>query len=324
MVYPFCRWYRSFLESLRSLLEAGVPVREALEALCGEGGGRGSRLAGKLLEEVRGGATLAEAMASSPREVPPEHASLVEAGERGGRLVASLRIVERRVDHAQTVAKELVQATAWPFTLLCAAVVLLPIYLLVLGESTIYWTIQLVFFGLLGLLVLAWARSGGPPGEDSTLLRALRRLLSGVPWLGAMLHERATARWFTLVGLLLESGLGLEDAFEQASRAAGSPSLRQGLLAVPAALRAGKKLGDALTSVPDLRLRPTWVARIRVAELSAGLDRVFQDLGLELEERVFQSLRLLARGASVVVFLIVGFVVFLRALAVFGQIGGAL
>ena len=324
MVYPFCRWYRSFLDSMRSLLEAGVPVRESLEALAGEGGGRGSRLAQKLLEDVRGGATLGEAMATCPRDVPPEHAALIEAGERGGRLAGIFRVVERRMDRARTVAREFVQATAWPFTMMCAAVVLLPLYLLVLGNGTAYWMIQLAFFGILGLVVLAWIRGWGSLKESSPLGQSVTRWLRGLPVVGGMLHEREAAHWFTLLGLLLESGIGLEDSLEHTARTTGSSSVRRGLLAVAPVLRSGKKLSEALASSTALGLKPTWVARIQVAEVTAGLDRAFQDLGLELEERVFQTLRVLARSASVAAFLLVGLVVLLRALAIFGQIGAEL
>jgi hypothetical protein len=189
------KWYRDLLEDLRALIHAGVPVRDALESLGRSEAGAAAVFSRDLCEKVKSGASLAEALRLSPRKVPLDHAALIEAGERGGILEDVLQSLVERLDLERKAAKELLTEIAWPCFLLLAAVVLLPLYLAFTGETGSYWTIQLVFFSSLALLLFLAAKALAFLRGDSRAA-ALAGFFSGRPLpASSTLSAASSGRW---------------------------------------------------------------------------------------------------------------------------------
>lgn len=318
------RSYRDFLEDLRALVGSGVPIREALGTIEEAPGLSRGRLARDLRMRIEDGETLGEAMASLPRSFPRDHAALVEAGERSGTLDRILARLVERVDERGKLRRELLGAVAWPALLLASSVVLLPLYLLVLGRERLYMAIQVGFF-IPAALVL-WTTNFGFPGlaRGTRARAALETLALAVPGLGTFLREMALARAFGLLGLILEAGGSLEDAFHLAADAASLDSVRDGLLSVPGALRGGKSLHAALREARDLRLRLAWCARIQSGETAGSADRVFLDLERDLDAKTLERIRMALKAIPAILILAVGAIVLSQALRVFGNLGGAL
>lgn len=316
--------YRDFLEDLRALLGAGVPVREALGTIEAAPGLWRGRLAHDLRKRIEDGDTLGEAMASLVRRFPRSHAALVEAGERSGTLDRVLARLVDRIDEEGRLRQELLRGVAWPAFLLACAVVLLPLYLLVLGNARLYMAIQAGFF--VPAALLAWAFSFGIPGlsRGTRARRSLERVVLAVPGFGTFLREMALGRTFGILGLLTEAGGSLDDCFRLAAQAAPLESIRGGLLRVPEDLRRGKPLHAALREAEDLHLRLAWCARIQAGEAAGSIDRVFLELEKELHSKTDARIRVVARLLPVFLILAVGAVVLKRALDVYGNLGGNL
>jgi type II secretory pathway component PulF len=315
------KWYRNFLEDLRTLLHAGIPVRNALETLAAGKAGQAARLAGRLLGSIEEGCTLAEALKKCPREVLPQHAAILEAGECTGTLDSVLRRLVERLDQERVIALEFLKDVAWPVFLAVAAVVLLPVYLLFTGEDSLYITIQVVFFSIGGLL--AACLSGRipvlPPGSRRRAV--VESLLLRTPWVREAFLEAVLGRAFGLLGILIEVGGSLEDSFRLAAGSVTWDGIRQDLLSVPRGLRRGRSLHEAVANAGRIPLKQEWVARILMGETAGTLDKSFQELGAELEERFLARIQRLAKVLPGLIVILVGVLVLYRALGVYGSLG---
>lgn len=319
------QWYRDFLGDLKELLQAGFPVIEALESVANarQSGrrARSAELAAWLVERLRGGSTLAEAMASR-REIPEVQAAMVDAAERSGSLVSVLgRLVERMDQQRQTLAEFTSQA-AYPLVLLTAAVVLLPLTLLVSGNFWNYLLIQVLFFVpvlLIVFLVLKGPRlfgSGSPVGA-SYEHRVLR-----LPVIGSVVARFVLGKVFGLLGMLLEAGLSLNEAIPLAARTAGWKRLEADVLAIESEVRSGKTATEALESIEVFAAQPEWIARVAVGEKAGTLDRSFRELGANLDESGRSLVKRYLRALPVIVTLLVGLLLLYAGLKVVRIISG--
>jgi type II secretory pathway component PulF len=316
--------YRDFLEDLRALLGSGVPVREALGTIEGAPGLWRGRLARDLRRRIEDGDTLGAAMAALPGSIPRDHAALVEAGERSGTLDRVLARLVERIDERGKLRGEILRGVAWPAFLLVVAVVLLPLYLLVLGNERLYLAIQAGFFIPAALLVGAFFF--GIPGlaRGTRARRSLERIALAVPGLGTFLREVALGRTFGLLGLLTEAGGSLDDSFRLAAEAAPLDSIRSGLFGVPQGLRRGKPLHAVLRDAGELRLRLAWCARIQAGEVAGSVDRVFLELEEELDANTVVRVRFVGRLLPALLILVVGAIVLKQALDVYAKLGDIL
>jgi type II secretory pathway component PulF len=132
------------------------------------------------------------------------------------------------------------------------------------------------------------------------------------------------ARLFSLFGLLIESGGSLEESSELAAGATPWLVLRKPILSIPARLRSGRKLHEALAEAPGLGLRTEWVVRVQVAETTGTLDKTLQELGGELEERLVVRAKAAAKLLPVLIYVLVGLFVLQSAVRVMGSRWGGI
>ena len=320
-MYPYGNWYRSFLEGLSSLLRAGVPVREALEALAaGAPGGRVGRLAHVLALRVSEGSTLGEAMGAAWRWVPPEHAAVLEAGERAGALDDAIaRVIELHGSRVRT-ASEFLRSLAWPLVSTVAASTLLPAYLLVSDGRGTYLAIQCIVFGSLGLAALVFAVGFPRRLADSRFGGALERLVLAIPFAGRLLRERAVARFLGVLAFVLRAGVSLEEAFGLAEKTLGWGELRVAAAGIPAALRKGSRFHEALSAASAFRLRAEAVAAIYAGEVAGQLDGALLEVSEHLEEAVRLRTRRVLSAVPALLVLAIGAAVACRLFSIYAKV----
>lgn len=109
-------------DSLATMLDAGVPLVEAVSTVAGGQSGRSSssrRMLLELRETLRGGSTLAEAMRSRPSWYDPAEVAMVEAGQVTGELAEVLRSLGERQHRAGELTGKLAAALAYPAIVTC-------------------------------------------------------------------------------------------------------------------------------------------------------------------------------------------------------------
>jgi len=315
------RWYRHCLEDLRKLLQAGIPVLEALETELESARGAAAEFVRRILDHVRRGAGLGEAFAACP-EVPEEHAALVEAGERSGTLVVVLEKLVARIDRRQELLSQLRAKVTYPVALLCFAVTLLPSYLLFAEQASLYVLVQVAFWGgaaVIGLLV--WQGPRALEGRPA-IREAVERWVTRVPFLGRVLVDGAAGRSLGLLGLLIGSGLPLGASLKLVSKTARLLGLRASLGSVEPKLLSGSTLTQALASTAFFAAHRDWLARVAAGEKAGALDQVLTELGESLEISAQGRLAVILKILPVGVMVLVGAFVLWRALGVAALLQG--
>src|SRR5579872_5964057 len=98
-------------QQLATLLEAGLSLDRALELAQAAMTTRNEReCLGNLLNKVRGGSALAEAMAAEPLSFPKFTIGMVRAGEAGASLDTTLRHLAEFLEKSQAARQQIISA----------------------------------------------------------------------------------------------------------------------------------------------------------------------------------------------------------------------
>src|SRR5262245_38110728 len=102
-----------FAQELHALLEAGLPLLEALESLAEKSAAGGEALAA-VIRNLREGQSFADALAGRPETFPAFFVATVRASERTGALSQSLARFAAYRTQIDAVRKKVVSASIYP------------------------------------------------------------------------------------------------------------------------------------------------------------------------------------------------------------------
>jgi general secretion pathway protein F len=330
----------AFTQELATLVEAGLPLDRAL-AILGElaPSHRLRTIAGALLEAVRGGASLGDALAQhQPRPFSRLYVNMVRAGERGGVLDATLKRLGEYLEEAQALRETLVSALIYPALLAtvgAAAVVFLMTFVIprfadifrdlggaipvptqilleVSGGLQRYWWVFALAALALGLgarVALATPRAR----------LAADRLVLRLPLVGEIVRKGETARFTRILGTLLRSGVPLIGALAVVKEMLSSRPLVRAADGLADGVRSGAGLFRPMAAAGVFP--PLAVHMVRVGEETGRLEEMLLKVGAVLEADTRRRLsRLVALAEPVIILvmgLLVGFIVLAMLLAIF-------
>lgn len=250
---------------LATLLEAGVPLAEAVATLADAHGD--THPLTEVLRAIRGGSTFSDALAASALRLPIYVLQLVRAGESTGKLAAALRAASSHLETELQFSQEARNALLYPIVLIGSGVLAtlvmfifvvprfaavldnpkadLPwISQLVLGAGLWLTQHQVVVGAISGLIVigLVWA------SRREDFRQAAWELAARLPVLGTWTLHAETARWASLFAVLLNSKVNLLTALSQANETLRSRALRAHADTALSEVRGGKSLSAALDS----------------------------------------------------------------------------
>lgn len=254
-----------------------LPLPPMLRAAAANERGRASASLEGLADQLEGGATLSGAMAAAAPEVPLRHVSLIETGERTGRLLAvvtRLLAVDRRTDNRQS--HQVGMMWTYPLAVLSTVMlVMLGLMIWVVPKFTeIFEDFGATFPPATALLVNFTRWLGGPVLGTHTaghpvywwapvmvwvlvvILLIVTLLVAGrMRWGVAIV---APVAWFVPVWGRIERDRGLGDALHLMEQA----------------VAAGATLPEALEEAARLRVNPMLRRRLRrwAERVAAGED----------------------------------------------------
>jgi general secretion pathway protein F len=249
------------------MARAGLPLDQGLAALAREmGGGRLRQATEEIAADLRAGHTLPQALERQSGRVPSFYAALVAAGVRSGRVgevLATLTVYARTIAELRAT---IVGALCYPAIVVIlsfglfafVACFILPQYEQILTEFGLKAPLatELVLalarrpveFLLvppaivLGILLLLYVSLRLSPG--GRLLWA--RFVYALPLIGTLVRAARLAAFADLLGILIDNGLPLPEAYQLAGASSSDPLVASATPAVEAALREGQPLGSAL------------------------------------------------------------------------------
>ena len=332
----------AFSNELVALLEAGLPLVEAIDALTEKERDESVR---HLLEGVRRrlyeGQSLSTALAEFPGSFPVLYVATVRASERSGAIAEALRRFVAYQQQIDLLKKRLISASIYPAVLLAAGslVLLFLIAYVVPRFSGIYedlggelpfaskmlmqWGRLLdahgtaVLAGFVGCVLLA-----GYAVRRPGFRAAIGRLFARIPMVGRQIRLYQLARLYRTVGMLLRGGLPVVTAFEM-TRGLLAAAARPQLAAATRAVREGRSLTDALGA--QGLTTPVAERMLRVGERSGNMGEMMERLAAfydeELARFVDVATRLIEPAMMTVIGLVIGVIVVLMYFPIFELAG---
>jgi len=329
---PAARDLALLTQQLATLLHAGLSLDRALEIAERVVSRRQDReRLRRILEKVRGGSSLADAMAAQGEMFPRFYLGMVRAGEAGGSLDATLRHLGEFLEKADAAREQIRSALIYPLIVLatgCGSVALLfgfvvprfrPLFeqagaalpfaaeaLLAVSEAlqNYGWLLLVAVPAAVGVVILELRNPARRRWWDRRVLR--------LPVLGDLIVKTEIARVARTLGTLLKNGVAPLTALGITRETTSNSVIVDALVVTGDRVKEGKGLGEPLAEtgvVPALAIQ-----LIRVGEETARLEEMLLKVAEIYEKESRRSVeRLLAMlvpaltiGLGVVVALVIG------------------
>jgi general secretion pathway protein F len=333
-----------FSQQLVSLLEAGLSLVEALEALAQkESNGGTRRTLERMLLRLYEGQTLATAIAEHPATFPELYIASVRASEKSGALREALKRYIAYQQQADALRKTLVNACIYPAVLLVAGL-LVTLFLMgyvVPRFSSIYEDVG-TELPLASRLLLQWgqlleAHAGLVVAGGTAVLAAAAYALSRpalraaagawiarIPAVGRQLHVYQLARLYRTTGMLIRGGIPAVPALRMSAGVVRAGS-RAAYAAATRAVIEGQSLAESMESQGFTTAVAARMLRVgeRSGNMGEMMERIADFCDEELARWVAVVTRLIEPVLMIVIGLIIGVIVVLMYFPIF-QLAGSI
>jgi type IV pilus assembly protein PilC len=313
-----------------------VPLLKSLEVVCAQVESRMLLLA---LEEVRrdvaGGDSFRDGLAKHPAIFNKLWLNLVETGEASGHLAQSLRQLSRHFEQAQHLQNEAKTAMTYPLFLLCAAVLVLAVfvYWLIPKFTLIFASMEGMELPLLTRLVIAFSDAcrrywvliliggaAGLYGLRSYLRTAVGqwtrdRLLLQVPLFKMLVMYLQLAEFSRGLATLLESGVPLLSGLEILEHSATNRVYGQAIGRVKEAVKEGKSMAEPMAETNVFP--PMTIQMVQVGEEVGELGKMVDRMAVYYEEHVETFISRMTRLFEPIAIVIMGGIVLVIVLSIF-------
>lgn len=282
-----------FNQQLFSLLEAGQPVVDAIEILGhNDKRGRYRAIYDTLLDGLRQGKQLSEAMSSLPSVFPPLYVAMVRSSETTGTVRASIQRFMHYQKQVDEIRGKLVAAAIYPAILVFVGFIVIAFLMLYVVPrfSAVFDDVaarqhasagfiqiwggfvrnhtMLAWSGFFAFLMTVTAVFTHPKTRGALYGKVL-----DLPWIGEKVWLLQLARLYRTLGMLLKSGVSVLSAMKMTEESL-SLAMRQGMQTAIASVAEGKPLSKVF---PECGLSTEVAQRLLVAgESSGNLDEMMQ------------------------------------------------
>lgn len=299
---------KRFCGALAPLCSQHIPIDQALRILKDTADEKLLRtLAGHVLDEVRRGNGLADALESFPKPFPAQALSLIRAGEKSGKVGPALAKVADMTERQMKFVSAMRTATIYPGIVMSVAIlaVLMILVWVVPALEPVLRTGAGKTNGEMAFLV-AMSSFVSQHGLKVLLLMALSvtalvglcqsgkgrvfvdRLLLKMPVVGKVLTDAQAARIMSMLSSLHGAGVPVMAALEHVEAGVSNTVLKAAIAEVRTGVRQGQSLSDALAAQSCL---PGLLCQLAaVGEKSGTLPQIFEDSARGLENILEQRL----------------------------------
>jgi general secretion pathway protein F len=318
-------------QQLGILLHAGLPLDRALEIVQRMLPSETERVCLRdLLDRVRGGQSLADALAGQKSMFPAFYVGMVRAAEAGGSLDATLRQLAEYLERTAAAREQIKSALIYPILVLltgCASIGVLfafvipsfrPLFaesgkplplstqfILAISDGFLasWWMFVLAFVVLVVIVKAQLRKKAVREWRD-------RRLLT-LPIAGDLLIKTETSRFCRTLGTLLKNGVSPLSALTITHETIGNLALRAAFVTVIGSVKEGKGLADPLSRTK--LLPPLVIDLVRAGEETARLDdmllKIAEIYDEETRRQIARLLTLLVPAATIGLGIVVAVVV---------------
>ncbi len=293
-----------FTRQFSTMIDAGLPIVQGLTILAEQAENTSFKVVlKKIVSDVEGGLSLAEAMEKHPKVFDKLFVHLVAAGEVGGILDIILQRLAAYIEKTQKLKAQIKSAMMYPLIVVVVAIIVIAVILIFVipvfeemfadfGSALPLPTqivvnmsrfikgniIYMVIAGIgAGFLFKAYRKSKS--GKKNTDALALK-----LPVFGDLLKKVAVARFTRTLGTMISSGVPIISAMEIVAKTSGNVILEEIILEVRASIAEGQTIAEPL-SENDIFPRMV-IQMISVGEATGALDTMLTKIADFYEDEV--------------------------------------
>ncbi|WP_321325759.1 type II secretion system inner membrane protein GspF [Thiomicrorhabdus sp.] len=255
-----------FTRELYTLLDAGTPLNEALKSMAQQAESKQMRrFVTSLHTKVAEGHGLASALSQAPFTVPTDVIATIQAGEESGYLDKVLSRLAESIEQRDQLNKKMKTALIYPILMVVVAVVIvffLMMYVvpkvvkvfdnmqqtlppLTQGLLSFSDFIQhqwgwLLFMGVAVWGLFIWLMRQ-PKGRYK-----VHQMLLNTPGISRFLIYSSAARWARTLGVLLSSGVAIQDALKIAAEVVTLEPLKTAVVKMVSDVREGESVAKSM------------------------------------------------------------------------------
>jgi len=317
------------VQELSTLLGAGIPLLEALDAVTMQFGRRFASTLMIVRQQVAAGASLADAFREQPNIFDELCVAMVDVGQRTGMLDEVLAQLAKYRRRSGQLKGRLATALIYPIIVVCAGMAVMvflstfvvpklletlieagrPLPLatrIVKGFSDLLvddgWLVVLVAIAIVA--VVAWAL------RHRRIQMRWHALQLRLAFIGKVVRLQAIVRMAVMLATLTRSGMEFEQALRLTARATRNLKLRAALEDCQIAISAGRDIAPALAATGAF---PMSVIRImEVGQATGRLDEMLERLAADYDVQVQTATqRLIAVFEPAMILLLAGLIGFI-------------
>ncbi|MCD6048822.1 MAG: type secretory pathway protein [Verrucomicrobia bacterium] len=314
---------------MSSMVKAGLGLPSVIEQLAKHPPKRSFREPLNIVvQHLRQGNTFSDSLAKTGDWVTQFDTSLIEAGERSGRLPECFQMLSDYYRERAELANSLIQRLAYPVFLFHFATLIFPVsslVALVKEGAVLQFVIGKIFIlgPVYALVFLTLLAGQGRHGEGWRAF--VEKVLHMVPVLGKARRSLAMARLAAALEALLMAGVNTIEAWMLASAACGSPAVHKRVLSWKRNLENGDFPSELVNKAPEF---PELFGNLyHSGEVSGKLDeslgRIYTFYQEEGSRKMRNFLTAFGVGITILIMLGIAFSIITFYIGMFQQIGNA-
>ena len=328
-----------FFELLGTMLHSGIPLSRALKILTGKTENQHlRRIIATISNEIEHGRTLSQALDRFPEVFDESERGVVRSSEAAGTMEPILFKVAANLERRNDLGARLTGAMIYPIAVLVALFIGISVMVvfvvpqlegifkqssitlplptrILLGASVIlsqsWWLIAIV---ALFIIAAFHIYTNSEEGRFSWDFRKLH-----IPFVGSIIRKIIVLRFIDTLGILIESGLPINQVLEYVAGAVGNEVYRIKTYEALSDIQEGKKLSSSLAKAPFL-FPETVTNMVAVGEQTASLGELAQKIGSHYEREIDYTLKNLTTVLGPLLIVVIGGTVAFFALAVLSPI----
>ncbi len=328
-----------FFELLATMIRAGIPLNKALKILISKvEHARLRKIIAVLASELEHGRTLSQGMGKFPDVFKETELGVVRSGEAVGHLEQILFKLADNLWKQSNIIMNLKSALVYPLAVVAALLIgalvmtifVIPKMRTVFAESSLslppttrvllatgefignaWWFIAII---LIFAAIVFHLYVNSTEGRFSWDFHKLR-----IPFIGSILRKIYVMRFVDTLGLLVESGLPINQSLEFTANSIGNEVYRVKTYEALGRIQEGQKLSASLADAPFL-FPETVTNMLAVAEQSASLGDLSNQIGVHYQREIDYTLKNATTVLGPILILVIGVTVAFFALAILSPI----
>ncbi len=313
----------NFTRQLATMVGAGLPLVNALRILKTQSEKSLKLVIERVLTDVEGGSTLAEAMENSGGGFTEVYLAMVRAGESAGVLDQVLKKLADALDKSREFRSKTKGAMVYPLIVVVGMVVIMAVMMvfvvpkltamykdfgaelptptkILMGISDFavrFWYLVLGLGGVLGVLISNWAKT-----EVGSLV--MEQMMFKIPIWGKLKKDLIMTEFARTVSVLLGAGIPILDTLQIVSETIGSKIYGAEVRQAATMVEKGVGLAEA---IEQLEIFPPILSQmIAVGEETGKLDEVLAKLALFYEGESEVKVKALTTAIEPMIMVVLG------------------